>query len=216
MPTYDWKTWLERWNRELFDHLDMEEFFEYMQPQQDIPTEVITARWFGYPGAAEAEIEALETRLGGVRLPPSYRQFLQVSNGFRQPSELVHRIFDTSEVEWFRVNHQEQIDIMLDPHLPWRDRPRVFTPDDYELYMPDALVISATEIAGSATYLLNPRVVNEDGEWEAFYYANWVPGADRYPSFWDLMQREYDYFQYFLQAEEAEAEADEENEEDSR
>jgi len=33
-------------------------------------------------------------------------------------------------------------------------------------------------------------VVDAEGEWEAFYFAHWVPGVDRYPSFRALMERE--------------------------
>jgi hypothetical protein len=29
-----------------------------------------------------------------------------------------------------------------------------------------------------------------DGEWEALYFAHWIPGAERYSSFWELMQAE--------------------------
>jgi len=43
-------------------------------------------------------------------------------------------------------------------------------------------------------YLLNPKIVTEDGEWEAWLFANWIPGAIRYRSFWDLMQAEYKNF----------------------
>lgn len=46
----------------------------------------------------------------------------------------------------------------------------------------------------SDVYLLNPRVVTPDGEWEAWYFAHWLPGAVRYRSFWDLMNDEYHNF----------------------
>jgi hypothetical protein len=29
------------------------------------------------------------------------------------------------------------------------------------------------------------------GEWEAWYFAPWMPGANRYRSFWDLMDEGY-------------------------
>ena len=46
----------------------------------------------------------------------------------------------------------------------------------------------------SAIYLLNPKVVTPDGEWEAWFFANWLPGAARYRSFVELMQAEYRSF----------------------
>ena len=44
---------------------------------------------------------------------------------------------------------------------------------------------------GDGVYLLNPEAVTPDGEWEAWFFANWVPGARRYPSFAHLMRDEY-------------------------
>ena len=43
-------------------------------------------------------------------------------------------------------------------------------------------------------YLLNPMVVTPEGEWEAWMFAHWLPGARRYRSFWELMGGEYRMF----------------------
>jgi hypothetical protein len=59
-------------------------------------------------------------------------------------------------------------------------------------HLATALEVSAE--GDSAIYLLNPQVVASQGEWEAWYFANWLPGAQRYRSFWDLMQAEYESF----------------------
>ena len=45
----------------------------------------------------------------------------------------------------------------------------------------------------SAIFLLNPQVIS-GGEWEAWFYANWLPGANRYRSFWDMLRMEYELF----------------------
>ena len=50
--------------------------------------------------------------------------------------------------------------------------------------------MSARETIGTAMYLLNPQVTSADGEWEAFFFAHWVPGVRRFPSFGALMQAE--------------------------
>src|SRR5260370_1627387 len=47
---------------------------------------------------------------------------------------------------------------------------------------------------GDGVYLLNPQAVAPDGEWEAWFFANWVPGARRYPSFAHLLLRDYAAF----------------------
>ena len=43
-------------------------------------------------------------------------------------------------------------------------------------------------------YVLNPLVVAPDGEWEAWRFANWIPGAERFPSFELLMRAEHALF----------------------
>jgi hypothetical protein len=39
--------------------------------------------------------------------------------------------------------------------------------------------------------LLNPKVIDENGEWEAWEFGNKIPGAYRYRSFWEMMQATY-------------------------
>ncbi|RJL33649.1 SMI1/KNR4 family protein [Bailinhaonella thermotolerans] len=65
--------------------------------------------WMGAPGASEEEIAALERRLG-VSLPPSYRQFLAVSDGWREfwEDEEPGLLLPAAKVGWTRD---------LDPHL---------------------------------------------------------------------------------------------------
>lgn len=60
--------------------------------------------------------------------------------------------------------------------------------DDMLVDLPLTLQVSAVEEMGSAVYLLNPQRVAADGEWEAWMFAKWVPGAHRHDSFWEVMQ----------------------------
>ena len=56
-------------------------------------------------------------------------------------------------------------------------------------------LLIADPIAGdSMIYLLNPLAVAEDGEWEAWRFAHWIPGEERFPSFELLMQAEHESF----------------------
>ena len=48
-------------------------------------------------------------------------------------------------------------------------------------YLSSCLQIS--DVGDSAVVLLNPEVVNGEGEWETWFFSNWGPGATRYPSF---------------------------------
>jgi hypothetical protein len=64
----------------------------------DLPPEVRVSGWLGYAGATEAQLTAVEERLG-TTLPPSYRSFLSVSNGWRITSSFVDRLWSTEELE---------------------------------------------------------------------------------------------------------------------
>lgn len=184
MSTPGWEGWLREWNRQLLERYDPGEYTAFVDPAVVTP-ELLASGWLGFPGASEEEVSALEARLG-KRLPPSYRSFLRTSNGFIQPGVIVPRLRPAQEVDWYRVANQETIDIWLECA---REQPPT-GPEVFEHHLPHALQISDVERVGSAVYLLNPDVVGPDGEWEAFYFADWVPGADRYPSFWELMQWE--------------------------
>jgi len=37
--------------------------------------------------------------------------------------------------------------------------------------------------------LLNSRIVFPNGEWEAIFFADWIPGNQRYRSFRDLVEK---------------------------
>lgn len=148
-----------------------------------MPDHKITAGWLGEPGAAEAEIVSAEQRLG-IRLPPSYRAFLADSNGFDHIGPFIYRLYSAGEIDWFRVRNQDWIDayqigddITPEEHLA--------TPDDCvrfrTAYLSSCLQIS--EEGDSAVVLMNPEVLNDEGEWETWFFANWNPGATRYPSF---------------------------------
>lgn len=134
----------------------------------DISSEVIESGWLGYPAATEDQIADLEARLG-QSLPPSYRAFLEVSNGFRQPGMRIERLLSADEVDWFREGHQGTIDILKD-----------------FIDLSNAVKISIQDLDRLAIYLLNPNVVTGDGEWEALYFD--CESLDNpYPSFWSLM-----------------------------
>ncbi|MBW4475266.1 MAG: hypothetical protein KME45_33550 [Stenomitos rutilans HA7619-LM2] len=55
--------------------------------------------------------------------------------------------------------------------------------------MKTALQLSSTE--DGYVFLLNPQVLDSRNEWEAWDFGNKLPGANRYRSFWDMMQNVY-------------------------
>lgn len=187
----DWRPFLMDFSREL---LEDEEIAIRVDPAAR------ASIWLGFPGASEAEIAALEERLE-ARLPPTYRAFLAVSNGWRMTGPCIPRLWPAAEVAWFRERRQGWIDIWNNP-LPGQRRPAHPVSDaEYFVYgekqattslRPEYLrsALEISERGDEEILLLNPRVVFEDGEWEAWFFANWHPGAVRYRSFAELMAHE--------------------------
>ncbi len=90
VTSIDWRPFLETWSRELV------EAGAYPDP----PREVVESGWLGFPGATDEQLHGLEARLG-IALPPSYREFLTVSNGWRQMGSPIWRMWSTEEIDWW-------------------------------------------------------------------------------------------------------------------
>jgi len=187
MNQSEWKTLLTEYNREL---LSYEEIVEAL------PRKLIQTGWLGYAGATESEVATLEKRLG-TRLPPSYREFLKISNGWRFPSGFIFDLLPTGEVVWFRDRNQDWIDAYVGPaqELPPVLDKEYFVYGDKQScldfrtdYLQTALQISGE--GDSAVLLLNPKVVTPAGEWETWFFANWLPGARRFRSFAEWLTAE--------------------------
>src|SRR6266542_2885211 len=97
-----WRELLERWNADLFATSEIVE---------RLPEEVKRAGWLGVPPATAGQIDQAEARLG-MALPPSYRAFLAVTNGWRctgfgaSPGP----VWPIEDVDWYRARHQDLID----------------------------------------------------------------------------------------------------------
>lgn len=215
MATYDWKPFLEKWSKEFIASRQFADFLldaaklyspNYIQ-------EIIESGWLGYPGAVEDQIRQVETRLGTI-LPPSYCDFLRVSNSWPAISRFTPKIWSTEEIEWLFNKDPDFIKLWQPQPEPYRnpnwDFIHVWTDDPERYYNPDwksedisdewnesqyiasTLQISDDEEFLRNKYLLNPMVVNPQREWEAWVMSVW--GAVRYTSFWELMQAEYKNF----------------------
>ncbi len=203
MSIFDWESFLKRWSQEIV---------EAIAPDRDkLPSSVIKSGWLGYPGATDQQIAEAETRLN-ITLPPSYRAFLKVTNGWRQTTPFINKLWSTQKIEWFSVKHQKWIDAFWEKsgHLPAESSnssspPPSVSDEEYFVYgevqdcsklrceyLQTALEISKR--GEGAIYLLNPQVVTPNGEWEVWFFGDWLPGADRYHSFQEMMQAEYENF----------------------
>ncbi len=200
MTHFNWSEFLKQWSQEILEDGQDQQLQNLDKDQQE--------QWLGYPGATEEQILAVEARLG-ITLPPSYRAFLKASNGWKETTPFIKHLWSVDKIAWFAETHPEWFQQWLERYdnSPSSDingtaSQSTITDEEYFVYgeeqdcrqirvnyLETALEIS--EVNDAALYLLNPDVMTEDGEWEAWFLADWLPGADRYPSFRAMMQAEY-------------------------
>jgi|GEM_PF-1299255 len=191
MPSFPWERLLAQWT---------EEMALYSDGQDDPALPIQRTGLLSAVGATEDEIAASEARLG-ITIPPSYRQFLQVSNGWQAGSWHLRPV---SEVQWLSIEDQAIIDAWVKAAMD-----DTVSDEEYLVYGADVNQPLRAEYLQTAlaigeyddgTYLLNPQTRAPEGEWEAWFFAHWIPGADRYRSFWDLMVAEHEHSLYTLKS----------------
>lgn len=189
---FAWNEFLHRWSLQLCGDE------EFVLTQDD---STIESGWTGAAPATGDEVAQLEARLGRV-LPPSYRTFLLTSNGFITANS-VERIRPAAEVRPFSIDESDWIDIWLeagseapslsiDEHIATRGEEPYCA--RWEL-LADTIQVSDT--TDGAVYLICPTVTDEHGEWEAWLFATWLAGAQRFASWWDLLTAEHDRWQRY-------------------
>ena len=52
-------------------------------------------------------------------------------------------------------------------------------------------VLDFSDEGDAAIMLLDLLAISKNGDWEALFCANWIPGIKRYPSFWPMMLHGY-------------------------
>ena len=176
-----WQPLMTRWSSQLM----ASELAARVSPTPQSPD------WLGFGPAAKQDLTELEERLG-MALPPSYKSFLMVSNGWRRTTFAIDRIRPAAEVDWFRVENEHWVDAYSVSGSDLPDDRVLRLPSGRRFRLPHRALKSLVQISDvdDGVYLLNPESVTPDGEWEAWFFANWVPGAVRYPSFAHLMIKE--------------------------
>lgn len=185
LPTpQDWRRLMDDWNARVFQ-MDPERLELYASRHP----EAYAARSGARAPANDSEIAALEKRLG-TSLPPSFVSFLRYSNGYAL-FDFPEAIFGTREIEWFVTHNKEYADI-------WNGERSEVDDEMYGQYgahkssvhMRAEYLYSCLQISGDIdgyVYLLNPKIVNPNGDWEAWDFGSKIPGAIRYRSFWEMM-----------------------------
>ena len=196
-----WKGFLKQWDQDILTILKKsQEKFHGKCYYSDLAKEALEKGCLSFPGAQEKEIIEIENRLN-MKLPPSYRDFLKETNGWRQLGFDGEdgRIFSIQEIELFSVKYKTSFEEWLSgygdysPEIPdelyFVYGPEQDTVNIRNEYLKTALAIS--EHVDSAVYLLNPQVRTSDGEWESWFFCYDLPGAMRYRSFQAMMEGEY-------------------------
>ncbi|GAA3018935.1 SMI1/KNR4 family protein [Streptosporangium longisporum] len=168
MDRTGWKPFLERWSEE----------WRLVNPAEEPDADP----WLGFPPASPEQVEALERRLG-CALPPSFREFLLVTNGWRDAGDFVWRLRDTDEIGWMRD---------LDPFM-------ADLYDGMDDYAGEGAVLSRPLLisleADAGVVFLDPGDVDERGEWAAYDMFSWTAsGPQRHDSFYEKM---YDFYAGF-------------------
>ncbi|MFK0153562.1 SMI1/KNR4 family protein [Streptomyces sp. NPDC090493] len=175
----DWRSLLVRWSREWADaqHGDATERDE----------EPLRTGWLGFPPAPEERIRELEERLGH-RLPPSYRTFLAVSDGWRHAGGFVWALAGTGQARW----HEDAAG--LSEYFPG-ELDDNSTPEDELLAGMWGRALQLDVESDALYVLLDPGDVDEAGEWAVYTWAPWHADVPRrYGSFRTFMEAMYREF----------------------
>lgn len=192
IPSMNWNALLNNISQTLLANNDLLEKFK---------SEKIT--WLGFECASEHEIQHQEIRLK-AELPPSYKEFLKVSNGFKQLNCFIWNILSKDKIDWlekfdpsffklYSTEFKDAFNATDEEYFVYGDEQKMT--NFRSEYLLNSLAIS--EWGDAAILLLNPKVKFGD-EWEAWMFAVWHHGPVRYKSFGDLIQGEYSSYMELL------------------
>ena len=153
--------------------------------------------WLGFNGLSDKEIKNEEIHLG-TNLPPSYKAFIETINGFKQLSCFVWDILPIEKIDWLKnvdpglvevytVMFKDEFETTDEEYFVYGEeqQPTTFRSSYFE----SCLAVSGY---GDATILLLNPEIKFGEEWEAWMYAPWNLGLNRYQSFEQLMIGEFE------------------------
>ncbi|MFD7768939.1 SMI1/KNR4 family protein [Streptomyces sp. NPDC059787] len=172
---FDWRPFLLEWSGEWADSLPDG---ETRGAENEAARQ---ARWLGFPPASEERITALEKRLGR-RMPPSYREFLKVSDGWRHAGGFVSLLAGTADARWH--DDESGLAVMFEEYLDEDAGPEERR--EVDIWRRGLQL----DVESDITYvLMDPEDVDEDGEWAVYTWASWrAESPGRHASFLAFMQ----------------------------
>ncbi|HVX49401.1 MAG TPA: SMI1/KNR4 family protein [Chitinophagaceae bacterium] len=138
------------------------------QQSNDFDEEMLEAGWLGMQPAGKEDIEAAEKSLG-IQLPEDYKQFLLISNGFASISSTDVFLAQVEDIQWFRDFNPSLVDGWSETHSEYD--PAYNTP------FKNSIIIGGMH--DEQQLLLVPV---DNGVWECWFFAFWIPGEDKFPS----------------------------------
>ncbi|MGW7360828.1 SMI1/KNR4 family protein [Streptomyces sp. NPDC054802] len=172
---FDWRSFLLKWSAEWADSLTDGE------TRSEDDEAARRARRLGFPPASEERISAMEKRLGR-RMPPSYREFLAVSDGWRHAGGFVWLLAGTEAAHWH--NDESGLAEMFEEDLDEDAGPE--EQRDVDIWRRGLQL----DVESDATYVvMDPEDVDEDGEWPVYTWAGWrAAPPERHASFLEFMR----------------------------
>lgn len=156
---FDWQSFLRGWSEEWADSLRDDE------PRSRDDDAAREARWLGFPPASEERIAAMEERLGR-RMPPSYREFLAVSDGWRHAGGFVWLLAGTGDARWHE--NESGLADMFEEYLDEDADPE--ERHEADLWRRGLQL----DVESDVTHvLLDPEDVDERGEWAVYTWSSW-------------------------------------------
>ncbi|MBC6111815.1 SMI1/KNR4 family protein [Pedobacter fastidiosus] len=129
--------------------------------------EQIESKWLGNAPASPEEIKQLEEKLQ-IILPKDYKAFLAITNGFKTPNENIEPSFEkTDQVGFLKDIDPEIIEV-------WINNDELL---DVAIKLSRSIVVGG--INEEQYFLLVPPLL-ENGGWEYWKFASWIPGEDPY------------------------------------
>ena len=167
-----WRAFLTEYSREVLASGDQE--IDQAQPGGGFITvprftpEVLASGWVGSEPCREADLRAAEARLGRS-LPPSFRNFYLVSNGWPDAGRYGEDVWPVQEVEWLREGGSSDLIEAWEGAL-----------DDtgMEVLRAGLLIAYAHGGAGDYWLLTPPESGAASSEWTAY---QWGAGAGEQP-----------------------------------
>jgi hypothetical protein len=136
-------------------------------------------QWIGREKASEENITATERRLK-LTLPDDYKGFLRASNGLSAFPFCNPQLLAVEDIGWYK--HMEEKELY--------EITRTYVDEESE----DSTIEPYTERALLISYIPDEQMVwlippaEEADDWQTWFFAAWLPGEKRYPSFRYFME----------------------------